>query len=108
MTNAAAEPKKVLIPRTWLIKEREKRGMDRQEFGNACGCSAKLIEFLELGTPTHPQIAAAIARYLGGDVEKYNDLVAECHKARVIPKIKKITEASNTWYSRMFGGGSKK
>jgi hypothetical protein len=87
-------------PRKWLIRARERMRLDRQQFGVKCGCSDKLIYMLEeTGTITHPQIAAQIVRFIGGDVENYNDLVDDSRRARVVPKIVEIKE--RCWYSKL-------
>ena len=83
------ETVKTMAPRTWLTEGREKLGMDRQEFGNLCGCSEMLIRWLEEGvTITHPLIAAVIVRVIGGTVAQYNELVHPDRKAKVVPKVK--------------------
>jgi len=87
--------------RTWLINGREALGLDRQAFGVKCDCSDRLIWMLEeTGTITHPQIAAAIIRLIGGSVDQYNDLVDKSHHARVVPKVKQ-PKGRGKWYSKM-------
>lgn len=84
-----AEEKKQLAERTWMIEGREKLGMDRQEFGDYCGCSEMLIGWLEEGnTITHPLIAAVIVRVIGGTVAQYNELVHPDRRARSVPRVK--------------------
>lgn len=77
-------------PRTWLIEGRKRMGLDRREFARICRCSERLIAWLEGGvTITHPNIAARIVRIVGGTVDQYNQLVAQCHQAKAVPMVKK-------------------
>lgn len=89
MEHATADAK--TKERTWLIESREKMKLDRREFGRICRCSEYLIAWLENGiTVTHPNIAARIVRVVGGNVEQYNELVAECHRKKAVPRVRKM------------------
>lgn len=75
-------------PRIWLIKAREKRGLDRQQLGKLCDCSEELIYGLEqLQWITHPQIAVRIAHVLRLRVKQYEHLVDERHHTGKLPEI---------------------
>lgn len=90
------EIEKKITPNTWLTEGREKLGLDRKEFGNMCGCSELLITWLEEGTTiTHPLIAAAIVRRIGGNVEQYNRLVHPIRHTGEIPKVR--MRKANDW-----------
>ena len=72
----------------FMITKREAKNMTRGQMAKRCGCSEYLIELLEEGDReiTHPKIAAWIAKEYGLELDEYNRLVHESHKAKKLPK----------------------
>ena len=66
---------------------RKAHGMNREQMAKACMCSAGLLRMIEEeGFVTHPHIASRIAAAYMLDVDGYNDLVPEEHKAKKLPR----------------------
>ena len=68
-----------------MIAYREKRGYTINEMSAKCKCSVKLLEIVEHGGITHPDIAADIARAYKLSVKDYNTLVSEKNRVDKIP-----------------------
>ena len=71
-----------------MIDMRKAKGLTRQRMAVLSECSEDLIYQVEKGTPTHPDIASNIARAYGMNIEQYNQIVPEKHRANAIPKYK--------------------
>lgn len=92
------------MTRNWMIKIREDRGLSLRGMAILCDCSVTPLYKVECGSITHPDIASDIARAYGVDVNHYNMLVADCHRAKEIPKHKpKPVDHGLSIYS--YGGG---
>ena len=76
------------MARKWMVDLRERMGLAMEEMAQRCECSHGLLYMVESGSLTHHNIAARIARAYGMDVHQYNQLVADEHKARVLPRPK--------------------
>ena len=74
--------------RDWMIALRREKQMSLRAMAVKVDCSRNLLYIVECGGITHPDIASDIARAYGMDVYQYNMIVAERHRARVIPKHK--------------------
>lgn len=89
MSDAAAQER---VSQHWLAQWRAQyirpdgsRGISRAELARmvrTCdtGCSEKLIEILELGGITHPEIADRIARVTGASARQRDSLVHKRHR----------------------------
>ena len=66
---------------------RKAHGMKREQMAKVCKCSTGLLRMIEEeGFVTHPHIASRIAAAYMLDVDGYNDLVPEEHKAKKLPR----------------------
>ena len=74
--------------RKWMVDMRNAQCKDLEEMAIECDCSRQMLYIIECGSITHPKIAATVARAYGMTTEQYNTLVAERHRASVIPVFK--------------------
>ena len=75
-----------MMMRKWMIDLRRKKGMSSGIAAIKAHCSPKLLEYLEHEESiTHPICAARIATVYGMNVDQYNDIVHENHRADVLP-----------------------
>ena len=73
------------MAREWMIALREAKGLPLETMAKKCRCSTRLLYMVECGSLTHPDIASDIARAYDMTVHQFNKLVAERHRAFVIP-----------------------
>lgn len=81
----------------WIEEYRRKSGISRAELARqvrrrGVGCSPKLIEILELGGKTIPQIADRIALVCGATDEQYDEIVLDKHKGKRARRRRRPTE----------------
>lgn len=86
----------------FMIEKRKAKGLTVKQMAIRCECSEALLWPLEVDDNwiTHPLIAAKIAKEYGLNVDEYNRLVHESHRAEKLPQPKKrkmINNLSTAW-----------
>ena len=77
---------------------RKEHGMKREQMAKVCKCSTGLLRMIEEeGLITHPNIASRIAAAYMLNVDGYNDLVADEHRAEKLPKVKMPPENNDVY-----------
>lgn len=81
----------------WIEEYRRRTGNSRAELARqvrrrGVGCSPELIEILELGGKTIPQIADRIALVCGATDEQYDEIVLDKHKGKRAGRRRRPTE----------------
>lgn len=81
----------------FLIRKREALGLTQAQMAVKCDCSPGLLTAMEEIDRyiTHPHIAARIAKAYGLNVQEYNLMVADKHKANKLPKARKRPTQTN-------------
>ena len=85
-------------PRPQMTAFREREEMSVRQMAKVCRCSPGLLYGIEYeGLITHPNIASRIAAAYMLNVDGYNDLVADEHRAEKLPKVKMPPENNDVY-----------
>lgn len=93
----------------FLIQKRKAKGLTVRQMAVRCECSEALLWPLEVDDNwiTHPLIAARIAKEYGLNVDEYNRLVHESHRAEKLPKPPKHKPDQKIYDAWRHGWGKK-
>lgn len=81
----------------YMIDFRESHCATVLDMAKMADCSTELLEIVEYGGKTHPNIAARIADAYYMDVSEYNNLVDEVHKCDVLPAVQPKPAKCKSW-----------